>query len=423
LITGQVSADTERALKARNDFRGLLLQALGGIFFVATSIFTWRQLQVNQRTLEVKTDEVAQSSQSTTKQLALAEQSAVVDRLARAIDHLGSTGLTTRLGGIYSLKHIAGASSEYHGIVVDLLSAFIIDSSRISPKASPSNRSLRQDKPDVQEALTILAIGLAQSIDAGISLTDCDLRGADLVAAKLARVDLDGTWLDNADLKGSSLADANLRNARLRAADLTAANLSGANLMSADLTGAVLVRTRLQRAFISLADFRCARLESVFLQGCNGGEEAKWPEGFKWREATDTAIDSFMSDPTGTSYKEPETVDLGSWHSSHEDDVIDITARGRGSEAFITVQGELDLLAGLLLYRCLTDLLAQGITRLVLILSGVTFLGSGALSELYRIKEEIEHTNFSMVFRNPSRNFLRPLAALDLMEDFEIEID
>lgn len=67
-----------------------------------------------------------------------------------------------------------------------------------------------------------------------------DLRGVNLVGARLSginfyRADLTGATLEHADLQGANFLKANLTNT-----NLTAANLSGANLRRADLTGTIL---------------------------------------------------------------------------------------------------------------------------------------------------------------------------------------
>lgn len=61
-----------------------------------------------------------------------------------------------------------------------------------------------------------------------------EMRGADLVGARLAKADLRG-----ASLRGACLIGADLRGADLRTADLIGADLRGAQLSGADLTGAL----------------------------------------------------------------------------------------------------------------------------------------------------------------------------------------
>lgn len=61
-----------------------------------------------------------------------------------------------------------------------------------------------------------------------------DLRGADLVGARLAGADLRG-----ASLRGARLLAADLRHADLRGADLTGTDLRAADLSGADLTAAI----------------------------------------------------------------------------------------------------------------------------------------------------------------------------------------
>jgi uncharacterized protein YjbI with pentapeptide repeats len=71
-----------------------------------------------------------------------------------------------------------------------------------------------------------------------------DLRGADLIGARLRRADLRG-----ANLRGALLVGADLRGADLRLADLTGADMRDADLRGADLTQALfLTHSQLQAA-------------------------------------------------------------------------------------------------------------------------------------------------------------------------------
>jgi len=90
-------------------------------------------------------------------------------------------------------------------------------------------------------ALLLRASELAR---AGVRTTTKDLRGADLIGAKLQGADLRG-----AGLRAAYLIGADLRGADLRMADLTGADLRGADLRGADLTDSLfLIQSQLDAA-------------------------------------------------------------------------------------------------------------------------------------------------------------------------------
>jgi hypothetical protein len=100
-----------------------------------------------------------------------------------------------------------------------------------------------------------------------------DLRGANLMMAKLGGANLRGANLRGADLGGADLSGADLREADLRDADFGGAYLGGANLRgadlgradlsAADLSGANLVKANLYRANLLGADLIGAKLSGA----------------------------------------------------------------------------------------------------------------------------------------------------------------
>lgn len=98
------------------------------------------------------------------------------------------------------------------------------------PPASPAdiNFIIRQNAHDCP------GCNLAKAQLAGADLNDANLQGANLIYA-----DLRGASLRQADLRGANLYRANLKGADLSGADLTGANLTEANLQDTVLNGAI----------------------------------------------------------------------------------------------------------------------------------------------------------------------------------------
>ena len=86
-----------------------------------------------------------------------------------------------------------------------------------------------------------------------VDLTDVDLGGAWLAAAKLAGAKLPGANLARADRTNTNLARADLTNTYLAHANLAHANLADANLAGAYLGGAYLARANLAGANLARA--------------------------------------------------------------------------------------------------------------------------------------------------------------------------
>jgi uncharacterized protein YjbI with pentapeptide repeats len=123
----------------------------------------------------------------------------------------------------------------------------------------------------------------------GIFLEEANLSGADLHSTFLPGASLSGANLSGANLSGAFLRRANLTNANLQAANLSGAHLrvayideahlGGANLTGADLTeahltkanlsGAFLRRANLTEAHLTKANLSGADLHSTFLPGAN----------------------------------------------------------------------------------------------------------------------------------------------------------
>jgi anti-anti-sigma factor len=416
VIDEAISSDVERGLKARSDLRGTLLQALGGLFFIATSVFTWRQLRVSQKTLDLKADEVAQVAAAAAQQVSIAEQAAVGDRLTSAIQLLASEKLESRMCGVYSLRRIASAHLGEAEVVAQLLAAFVRSSGGDDSNEDESDDAgaaapLGKRKPDVQDALTILAQETAAVTGLRLNLSGADLRRADLVGAILPRVDLREARLDGASLQGARLQDAHLEGASMTGVDLTAASLVGANLSSAVLTSSVLVRTNFEGAAFDGTQLRPNRLLHASFRGALG-RPRELPDFLDWGEAVNAR-------PADVDPGEPET-DLGIWGG---DEFLTIRARARPSVATVDVSGEVDTFTAPILRQVFSDVIALGSRRIVFGAEKVEFCGSAGLSVLVTVQQEARRVGAALEIRNPSRAVLRPLDTTGLIDLFEVRAD
>ncbi|MDQ6948066.1 MAG: pentapeptide repeat-containing protein [Actinomycetota bacterium] len=244
---GKITA-TER-LKAENDVRTTLIQALGGLVLLSGVYFSARTLQTTRR-------------------------GQITERFTRAIAQLGDDKLDVRLGGIYALERIARDSEQDHGPIMEVLTAFVREHAKWDADAS----GVPHIGADVQAVATVL--GRRPEERRREETQPLDLTEVDLRKCRLDYAHLEGVWLPRAHLEEIRLADAHLERADLWDAHLEGAilgdthlrraNLSGAHLEGAFLCGAHLEGAYLDGAHLDGADLRQAHLEGAHLSKANG---------------------------------------------------------------------------------------------------------------------------------------------------------
>jgi uncharacterized protein YjbI with pentapeptide repeats len=223
--------DADR-LKAANDVRTTLIQALaaagllGGLFYTAR---TYR--------LSLRGQEMTRMSQ-------------ITERYSSCVEQLGDSNLNVRLGAIYAFERLIHDSPDDEPTIIEVLSAFVREANNgedLDPPTGAINAkdSVRPEiaqwvKPacaaDIQAAMTVLVRRPSHGSGERLNLRRAKLRGLLLEGA-----DLRNAMLQEADLSFASLSSTNLDNANLWGADLTKTGLDGASLQ-----GAYLARARLQ---------------------------------------------------------------------------------------------------------------------------------------------------------------------------------
>ena len=227
--------------------RQALLFAAGGLLAIVTLVFTFVR------------DGVARSSADRDRDANLTK------RFSEAITQLGDVSSTIRIGAVYALGRIAADSVRDRQPILDILAAFIRESSL---PTNPPRDPLTLPGADVVAAADAIgrtsqlspptkAVNLAftdlRNVDMsganlrdatlhGVNLVGAHLEGADLTGAKIHGAELNGAFFDKAifdraSLYASVLDHARLVGASLRGARLEAASLASTNLGGADLTG------------------------------------------------------------------------------------------------------------------------------------------------------------------------------------------
>jgi hypothetical protein len=257
-------------LTAKDNVRRTLLQGIGGLLFLATAFFTWRQLQISRG------------------QLQIGRESQITEQFNKAIDHLGGEQTDVRLGGIYALERIANISDRERGPVVEVLTAYVRGHAPrpdLLDELDPA--AIKAPKADVHAAMTVLArrtTGAERG--ANLDLSRVDLRKVYLASpkvphAELERVNLQEALLQASNLEAAKLAHADMWMVDLRWSNLQSTDLRNAYLRDADLRDADLRDADLRDAKIQGADMRGVNLELARLEGAQADSRTQWPDGFE----------------------------------------------------------------------------------------------------------------------------------------------
>ena len=276
-------------LPSKNETLKFLGIGMGGVLVALQALMSYRRAKAMEKTSEAQADAARAQADAVSK----TEQGQRQDRLKNAIEHLGHDKDSVRLGGAYELFHLAkdtleeDAKEKLSQTVLDILCAHIRQTTgeskyRETHKSEPSE--------EIQSLLTLLFVQEHEAFKGchinlqGSWLNGADLRGARLAKAVLnltymqgailTKAHLQGAFLHWAQLQGAFLGNAqlqgaNLTEARLQTALLPGAHLQGAILTEARLQGALLLEARLQGAILTEAHLQGAILTKAHLQGAN----------------------------------------------------------------------------------------------------------------------------------------------------------
>jgi Pentapeptide repeats (8 copies) len=255
---------------AESDFRGHLLQALGGLVIAVGAYFTGRTFALNR-------------------------EGQITERFTRAVEQPANKELDIRLGGIYALERIARDSETHYEPVIEVLTAFLREHAHWRPEnraAADSARAAADSAPlateDIQELeyppkgpeppVDIQAVATAlgrrdrrhERPDYRLDLRRVDLRGVSLPGADLRMAMFNWAHLEEADLEGAHLEGARINRAHLEEAGLDSAHLEGAHLEhGTHLEEASMWHAHLERAWLRGAHLEGAFLEFAFLEGAH----------------------------------------------------------------------------------------------------------------------------------------------------------
>ena len=241
----------------KNDLLAFLGFAMGGILLAVQAVIANRRAKAMEDTARAQAS-AARAQARATRQQAKANQNTESgqrqERLRNAIEHLGHSSDSVRLGGAYELFHLAQDTQSLRQTVLDILCSHV---RRTTAQSDYRETNKSEPSEEVQSLLTLLFVqDHAVFKGCHINLQGSWLNGASLRNARLEGADLASVWLLGAGLLW----------ARLRGANLFAANLQSAYLLEAQLQGASLCRARLHGTHLLKAQLHGADLYETQLQ-------------------------------------------------------------------------------------------------------------------------------------------------------------
>ena len=235
---------------------------MGGALVALQALMSYKRAKAMEDTAKSQADAVLKT-----------EQGQRQDRLKNAIEHLGYDKDSVRLGGAYELFHLAkdtlaeDPKEKLSQTVLDILCAHI---RRTTGEDKYREKHKSQPSEEVQSLLTLLFVQEYEAFrGCHINLQGSWLNGADLKEARLWKARLTQVYLQEAKLDRAHLQRANLFEAYLEGASLYESWLQEANLVIVRMQGANLSRARLQCANLDGASLQASHLREVHLQGAN----------------------------------------------------------------------------------------------------------------------------------------------------------
>ena len=247
-----------------------LLQTLG--FAMGGVLVALQALASNRRATAMETAAIAQAAamEEQTKANLNVEERHRQERLKNAIEHLGHSSPSVRLGGAYELVNLAFEKEALRATVMEILCAHI---RQTTTQAEYTQEHLSSPSTEVQSLLSVLFVENHTIFDGcKAKLQGSCLNRVNLANAHLVNVNFEGAQLQQANLHQACLQGSLLLNTNLTGAMAARADLSGAKILTSSLRGAVLFQTIFRGSTIigtqmQLADLRHAELQGSQTQG------------------------------------------------------------------------------------------------------------------------------------------------------------
>lgn len=202
----------------------------------------------------------------------------LIEQLRGAVDQLGNEKLEIRLGGIYALERISNESEKDYWPIMEILTAYVRENSSAEISEFSEVRTISSD---IQAILTIIGTrkySFRKGEDKRLELQGTYLQNANLIEAHLEGINFEGAHLEGTNFEEAHLEKTDLIEVHMKKTSLVEAHLEGAhlneahlveetNLMNAHLEGAYLMNAHLEGATLGKVHLEGARLSGAHLEG------------------------------------------------------------------------------------------------------------------------------------------------------------
>lgn len=185
----------------------------------------------------------------------------ITDRFSQAIEHLGSDKLEVRIGGILTLEGTVNGSPDYHWQVMEVLTAFVSNSSKNRRRNNCSSSA----QADIQSAITVIG-RRNQNLDPNnrcLQLSESKLSGVNLYQLDFCKANFYKANLSCSSLKKVRFVEANLKEANLVGSVLKEVDFSRAKLLKANISSSKLKTVLFQTCSFEGADLQQVELENI----------------------------------------------------------------------------------------------------------------------------------------------------------------
>ena len=235
--------------------------AMGGILIALQALASYRRAKA----MEDAASAQAGASKAHAQANQYTERGQRQERLKNAIEHLGHSSVSVRLGGAYELFHLAEDNRELNQTVMDILCAHIRGTTK---KEKYRGKYKGIPSEEIQSLLTLLFVSNYRVFTGCyINLQGSWLNGANLEYARLTNADLSYAYFVNANLQRAQMQAVSLLDTRLLDARLSGSKMQVANFAAADMRMVKFIETQMQAAYFLSTNMQ----DAVFMQAQMGG--------------------------------------------------------------------------------------------------------------------------------------------------------
>ena len=230
------------------------ISLLGTIATLTAGIAVYFNIRIAQRSADINKIKFDQDNSLNQRRL-------ITDRFSQAIEYLGSEKLEMRIGGIFALERTVNDSPDYHWQVMEILTAFVSNSSTNRRK----NNCVSSAEADIQSAITVIG-RRNQNLDPNnrsLQLFEAELFGVNLYQLVFCKANFYKANLCCSSLKKVKFIEANLKEANLVGSVLNEVDFSRAKLVKAKISSSKFTTVLFQTCSLEGADLQQAELENI----------------------------------------------------------------------------------------------------------------------------------------------------------------